>query len=966
MVVRELINNDKAYGVGNVSPSRLSPGNRHAIALCSGASRGQDLHMVGGGVQWYTMSSRRAGRAMRHDDGIKPPSVRTYGSKRAWQNDRREHTTVESTTGNHSNSYARARVGESFGRVSSLGGGLKRGRPNTDHDQPYHEIIALSAPRNGSRFRSKGDEMAHWVREAAAGGEPGRASAIALAKACKSIDMRKAVLTHGGILGALMSALLMSLQGGGDGVAGAVSVGCGSFRDEALVHCLAVAMFILSKDADVAKGFSSDVVSTLALLIEGRQQCASVAKGVEKAGTDPCERSLGASREVVSLARVARKKHLWRDDESSSFSSAATSTKTAAGRRWRGTGPPPRPDACKERHASFALDDEDDEDLIAVHGNVSTDGSDQDKGILTANQRYHSVNGVDSGSNLRRTSALVPTYSTKTDRGSADVLVRARMLLDISDVIPWGMANRHLVSAADLGLATLLNVAAQACPDGGDSGSGGDSMGEEFSTQESTTSQSDPSGVMGALTNGVVDGVTAASNTDVTEELSRLGPGGFLSTIVLDGVAILTSLSSSRRTGDSGSGGGGGGTDPSSLREVHRLLLGLRLLDLATLDSSANGAKGAGATAAASVMDTVHPSRNLELIRAILLIVARCEDLVGNVDLPKSNRYSIAATRRRGSVRQYRQRSAHSLGDEMTSRVHECLLAALRVLINVTHHNPHACADVAARGGLDTLMTCLVNHSHHTASRLGEDSEGGSDAALETRDSAGFVSIVTECGADDIPGDCLSGAKYYVRHGGRSGKNGTGGGEFDAKVCIILSVVEPKATRHIYDLRCQVERAFALARHIRQLRMGFENDCDVCQSMMLLVVRFLSGLVEKETPLAGTHYLDVGVMLLRGALSHALAHVRVVYILLTVHSAADSCLRGADKLRGAQGERGQLRDHGHSQGVPSFIRLLRYFARTWGNANGNRSLFIKLLRARIPGQVARQLHSKFRPALRNG
>ncbi|CAM9370569.1 unnamed protein product, partial [Phaeothamnion confervicola] len=39
-------------------------------------------------------------------------------------------------------------------------------------------------------------------------------------------------------------------------------------------------------------------------------------------------------------------------------------------------------------------------------------------------------------------------------------------------------------------------------------------------------------------------------------------------------------------------------------------------------------------------------------------------------------------------------------------RLHDCLLAALRVLLNVTHHNADACGAVAAAGGLPMLLSC--------------------------------------------------------------------------------------------------------------------------------------------------------------------------------------------------------------------------------------------------------------------
>ena len=114
----------------------------------------------------------------------------------------------------------------------------------------------------------------------------------------------------------------------------------------------------------------------------------------------------------------------------------------------------------------------------------------------------------------------------------------------------------------------------------------------------------------------------------------------------------------------------------------------------------------------------------------------------------------------------------------MAARVHECLLAALRVLINVTHHDAKVCEEVASRGGLDTLMSCLVARSFCGAQGSdGADSNGGdtmSDLALLEEVVNGTGEGVGGAGLEQGGGD-----------GGEEASNGRG--DFDAQASAFLT-----------------------------------------------------------------------------------------------------------------------------------------------------------------------------------
>lgn len=718
------------------------------------------------------MSTTHDDRA-RHNGGTTAPAVRTYGSRRTcWQ---QEDQKCNST----SSAPASARSGSSStttasGRQYSRSRGPEQLSSEWVQKSQTEGSIVLQSESTlkiygvGGRFRSKEEEISHLARQAARGGEAGRTAAIALAKACKSSDTRKAVRAHSSILADVTDALLASLRGG-DG-AGADSGGeQWHIRDEALVHCLMVAVFILSKDAAVANGFSPAVVSTLASLIED----------TFKQGVSPTAIARDTKRECAAKGSL--------DMEASLL---------------RGTArPQPRQRNERRMHSIFDLDNE----------HEDGDGFRKDQHAGTDEDSDTPIDRTTASNKLRQKTDLAVVYDTTTpDHGSADVLVRARMLLDISDMIPWGMANRHLVSAADLALAALLNVAAQVSPDAlRDSGSRcDDSIGDDFSTQESVLSKSQGSSTMGTLTNGGLEeretGGNANPSSGVMETLSRLGPNGFLFSVVVDGAAVLEALSIPKVNANLGRGGFA--TDPSSLRLVHQLLLALRLLDLATLNrSSADEEKSASGATPESPEDgtgsvDAFPSRTVELAGTLLLVVSQCQVLVGDTGpscsqqrgspMAKDRRRSGVYARRAGKPHPHQAKTQVLLGDEVTSKVHECMLAALRVLINVTHHDAQVCAEVAARDGLSTLMWCLVVHSESSATAIkGSD---GNVSSLGARDSPvadggrrGSVysdTVDEECTDYDMSRSALNSTKGDARHRDGSGGRGMGGNAFDAQV----------------------------------------------------------------------------------------------------------------------------------------------------------------------------------------
>ncbi|CAN0221885.1 unnamed protein product [Ectocarpus sp. 8 AP-2014] len=562
----------------------------------------------------------------------------------------------------------------------------------------------------------------------------------------------------GDILSELTSVMLASLQAGrGD-----------QHHDKATVHGLAVAMFVLSKDRAMAKAFSASAVSTLAVLIEsnGRRE--------DPLGT--C--AAAAASAAASAARISSVQMSAAGGRRPKPASLMDTMGTIYEQRSRSVESNGHKGACP-----FDMSDEDeDNDKGDAPGRVgggfrSVGTESSGAGRAESGKRSLRANGGATSCNApnRRTSPC----AQPNDHGSANAMVRARMLLDIADIVPWGMANRHLVSAADLGLATLLNVAAQACPEnveggGGvaaDGAAGGESVDEEFSTQGSMGSQSEPGSVIGALANGQANGSDASSannnNAGIMPELSRLAPTGFLLPVVVGATAVLADLS------------------VASLRSLHQLLLALRLLDLATLESPGEG-DGSAAKAAAGAATPPRESRShpyAELTGALLLVVAECQPFCSDGVPARHHRKGKAPDRIFGDGVNEQPTGSQQpvVGNEVAAKVHECLLAALRVLINVTHHDARVCAEVAARRGLETLMRCLARSC---CGSQGGDSDGSSRGPLIVRAKSDM----------DLLGDVVNEANETIpetglEEDGSGGEAGSGAGDFDAQVLAMSALI---------------------------------------------------------------------------------------------------------------------------------------------------------------------------------
>lgn len=657
----------------------------------------------------HSLRAMDVGRG-RGSAGGRPPPKRTYGSSQGSRQTSRKVGQLHAIRGDSSSILP---AGSSAKLSSSVKSTLQSTTPAllqpelTNDTLKDSEVVTSSGLQSVGRYGGaigggirSAEEIFQLVGEAGEGGESGRISTIAVAQACKSRETRKAIRGNAGeIISKLACAMSVSLR---------------RDRDEAIIHGLAVAMFVLSKDRVLVKAFSASAVVTLANLIEGKRgQDAVWEDTAVGAHAHDIAQASSAAAVVVRQDKSASKTMGTIDDQySSSCRDSALETKS------KGSSP-------------FDMSEEDAEEaLVGVGGGF---------GVGKALSR---VRPGETGGRILPENGSVP--NTKNGHVSTNVMVRARMLLDIADMVPWGMANRHLVSASDLGLATLLNVASQACPESaGGVSAGGESVDEEFSTQGSMASQSEPGSVVGTLVNEQADASAASTvrNAGVMPELSRLAPSGFLLPLVMVGATVLEDLSagsSSSRGGDSDAAGtSDSAAGPSSLRSVHQLLLALRLLDLATLESSGelDGAATTAATALKSTQTTLSHHYG-ELTSALLAVVANCLPLCGDGMLATAAGYEKGKAPAAGGCGGGRKRQSTpvAIGKEVGAKVHECLLAALRVLINVTHHDGRACAEVAARGGLDTLMSCLVARSY-CESRGGDTSGSSGDLTAAYRKS---------------------------------------------------------------------------------------------------------------------------------------------------------------------------------------------------------------------------------------
>lgn len=646
------------------------------------------------------MREMDAGREARGSPGGRPPPKRTYGSsqgsRQIFRKDGKHHAIRDSSLVLSTTSSAKlgsiVLSTQQSPTPALLQPELTNGRLKAS------ELVSTSDSQSTVRFGGavggsvrSAEEISQLLREAGKGGEGGRISTIAVAQACKSRETRKTMRANAGeIIGELTSVMSVSLR---------------HPRDEAIVHGLAVTMFVLSKDRVLVKAFSASAVSALAVLIEGKRGQDAVREDTVGAHAHDVARasSTEAAAAAVRQDRSASKRMGTIDDKySSRYKDSALQRKM------------------NKVSSPFDMGDEDEEEALVGVGGFSV-------GKAMSRARPSKANG-----------RIPPKHTTGASNNtyghiSTNVMVRARMLLDIADMVPWGMANRHLVSAADLGLATLLNVASQAYPESREVvGPGGESGDEEFSTQESMASQSEPGSVVGALVNGQADGseATMACNARVIPELSRLAPSGFLLPFVTAGATALGNLSSGLTPSKGGDVDTEGASDAAAepfLRSVHQLLLALRVLDLATLENSSGGDRAAAMAAISPKPAQTSSSHHYaELTGALLLVVANCLPLCGDSTLATAagNGKEKAPAAGRCGREGKQQPAPVAMGKKVAAKVHECLLAALRVLINVTHHDGRACAEVAARGGLDTLMSCLVARS--SCGNQGSDSSGSS------------------------------------------------------------------------------------------------------------------------------------------------------------------------------------------------------------------------------------------------
>lgn len=677
----------------------------------------------------HTPTAMDAGRGGKGSPGGRPPPKRTYGSSQgSRQTFRRDgqHYAIRGDSSSILPAASSANLGSSVHSTHATPALLQ---PELSSDGlNVSEVAGARGLQSAGRFggavgggvRSV-EKISQLVREAGEGGEGGRISTIAVAQACKSREMRKAMRVNAAeIISELTSAMSVSLR---------------HQRDEAIVHGLAVTMFILSKDRVLVKAFSASAVSTLAVLIQGERGQDTVREDTVSAHNHGAARAPSAAA-AAAAAAVRQEKSLSKtmgtiDDK---YSSSSRCRDSALQSKSKVSSP-------------FDMSDDDEEE--APVGVGSSFGVDK---ALSRGRRTETDGRIlpENGSASSDTNGHVSTT----------VMVRARMLLDIADMVPWGMANRHLVSAADLGLATLLNVTSQACPEsGGAAGAGGESVDEEFSTQGSMASQSEPGSAVGSLVNGQAEGSEPATarNAGVVPELSRLAPSGFLLPLVIVGATVLGDLSagtsSLTRSDVDAEGASDAAADPSSLRSVHQLLLALRLLDLATLENSGEG-DGTAATAATAPKPAQTPPSHhyAELTGALLLVVANCIPLCGGSTAATAAGFGKgkAPAAGRGGGGRNQQSAPVAMGKEVAAKVHECLLAALRVLINVTHHDGRACAEVAAKGGLDTLMSCLVARSY-CGSQWSDSSGGSGLAAAHPKSDLAILEDVVNGVGEDMP-----------------------------------------------------------------------------------------------------------------------------------------------------------------------------------------------------------------------
>ncbi|CAM9137836.1 unnamed protein product, partial [Discosporangium mesarthrocarpum] len=488
----------------------------------------------------------------------------------------------------------------------------------------------------------KVEDLMSLLDRARGGGEGGRSAAVSLAKACKSAEVRSVVCGHS-LLGELTGSLLTIVRGD-------------EAFDEALVYCLVVAIFLLSKDSLVAKTFPPSVVETLTAVLEGNMQSRQEENAMAPVGSNNRQEPKG------DLAEKARR----------SMS------------RRRGTAPRGRSLEARTKGVFDFDSDGDGEgegDCQGVAGSGKKDLEEDSEDKV----------GRDGGSKEMGSRAEGRQH-TQVEHVSADVFIRARMLLDLSDMLPWGLANRHIVSSGDLALAALLNFAESAREEPGDADDG---RGQS-SAQDSAAS---------------VGGTTVSSQSEdaveegITSDLCCPRPHAILMQVLSAGVDTLASLVRSRGQLVQGAGF-------AAQRYLHQLLLALRLLDRATLKLPSTSKEDSNDTSS---------TQRMELVRAALAVVSRCQLLMARMGhLARSNTPAGQSSGTRNGQAKDTQIDGEEA--EAATRIEDCLLAALHVLMNVTHQDPSTCAAAGAAGGLASLLECLVKQGHGPGE--GGDSKG--------------------------------------------------------------------------------------------------------------------------------------------------------------------------------------------------------------------------------------------------
>ncbi|CAM9618248.1 unnamed protein product [Choristocarpus tenellus] len=554
----------------------------------------------------------------------------------------------------------------------------------------------------------------HLLQESRGGGAKGRSCAVTLAKACKSNEVRRIVRGHK-FLGELVGALFATVNGSGP---------C----DEALLYCLTVTIFLLSKDPLVAKTFPEFLVATLASLVQG------------------CSRTF--------IKEVPKGPHRCAPQKTS-MRRGGLQTKRSSRRQW-GTDHPDHVAQIPEK-GIFDFESEDEE----RHENKIKEG-DKVEGrkscIIDGDENVYgrSVNG---GGN---------DHSTIVDFGSTDDFVQARMLLDLCDMLPWGLANRHIVSYGDLALAALFNVAATSRPDAGDENDEG-----SLDTPGSNNSQHDWKSNISNV---------EAKRQSIASELSRPAPHDTLVTLVSAGIATLERLTKS-----DGHGLAAGEAPQSSL---HRLFLSLKLLDLATLNrpTSTLVYRDGGGTD----LQVSRARQRLELVRVGLAVAAHCQVLLKRKQPTSCGSPSALLTVDGGNS---------LLGEEVATRVQDCMLAAFHVVMNVTHQDPQTCSEAGAQGGLDTLLACVVQ---------GED-WSGLDNRLDDSPTKGFTGKASLLSFPNTPmgGKGSGGENVMAPKGQSSGRSNAGnrGGDFDTQVLALGALINCIELEESAENRSAIEEA---------------------------------------------------------------------------------------------------------------------------------------------------------------